>query len=254
MDADREISQQPLAVLCDGSRLAGGACIPAEPLGTVVLMHGVPSVTPPDPDDTGYPGFARAFAAKGWAAVWADMRAVRKSPGYFSIEGWVRDVRAIVDAARALPGAASGPTAVVGSSAGGAVAVEAVARGAPVDALALLGTPAAWVSFAGAPAEGLVRITQEAGMAVDPRVVADPTTWADEFDRVTPERSITAVRVPVLVVHGTADDVVPVDHARRIAEASGRAEVRILEGAGHQLRREPGIVDLLDEWLRRRLP
>jgi alpha-beta hydrolase superfamily lysophospholipase len=225
----------------------------SEVLGTVVLLHGIPSVNPPDPDDTGYPGFAQDFARKGWAAVWADLRAVRKSPGYFSIEGWVRDVRAIVDAARALGDGPRGPLAVVGSSAGGAVAVEAVARGAPVDALVLLGTPAAWVSFAAEPAAGLLRVTEEAGMAVHPDVLRDPKAWAAEFDSVTPERSIKSLRVPVLVAHGTDDDVVPVDHARRIAEASGRAEVRILEGAGHQLRREPGIADLVDEWLRTRL-
>jgi pimeloyl-ACP methyl ester carboxylesterase len=186
-------------------------------------------------------------------AVWADLRAVRKSPGYFSIGGWVRDVRAIVDAARTLGDGAHGPLTVVGSSAGGAVAVEAVARGAPVDALVLLGTPAAWVSFAAEPSAGLLRVTEEAGMAVHPDVLRDPTAWAAEFDDVTPERSIKSVRVPVLVAHGSDDDVVPVDHARRIAEASGRAEVRILDGAGHQLRREPGIVDLVDEWLRTRL-
>jgi alpha-beta hydrolase superfamily lysophospholipase len=253
MDAEPVITEQPLAVLCDGGRLAGGACIPAEAAGTVVLLHGIPSVNPPDPDDTGYPGLARGFARRGWAAVWADMRAVRKSAGYFSIEGWVRDVRAIVDAARALPGGPRGRLAVVGSSAGGAVAVEAVARGAPVDALVLLAAPAAWVSFAAQPSAGVRRITEEAGMALHPDVLSDPTAWAAEFDAVVPEQSIKSVRVPVLVVHGTADDVVPVDHARRIADASGRADVRILEGAGHQLRREPGVVDMLDDWLRKRL-
>lgn len=247
------VSEQPLAVLCDGGRLAGGACIPSDPMGTVVLLHGLPSVNPPDPDDSGYPGFARSFAEKGWAAVWADMRAVRRSPGYFSIEGWVRDARAIVDAARALRDVPPAPLALIGSSAGGSVSVEAVARGAPVDALVLLAAPAAWVSFEAVPAAGLRRITEEAGMAVHPDVVADPAAWAAEFDSVTPERTIKSVRVPVLVVHGTADDVVPVDHARRIGDASGRADVRILEGVGHQLRREPGMVDLVDEWLRRRL-
>jgi pimeloyl-ACP methyl ester carboxylesterase len=255
MESEPAMSEAPLAVLCDGTRLAGGACIPSDPTGTVVLLHGIPSVNPPDPGDTGYPGLAREFARKGWAAVWADMRAVRKSGGYFSIEGWVRDARSIVDAARALRDAPrGGPLALVGSSAGGAVSVEAVARGAPVDALVLLGTPAAWVSFAAQPSAGLRRVTEEAGMAVHPDVTRDPAAWAAEFDAVTPERSIKSVRVPVLVAHGSADDVVPVDHARRIADASGRVEVRILEGAGHQLRREPGVVDLVDEWLRQRLP
>ncbi|HEY7874157.1 MAG TPA: alpha/beta fold hydrolase [Actinomycetota bacterium] len=253
MDAEPGISEEPLAVLCDGVRLAGGACVPADPIGTVVLLHGLPSINPPDPNDIGYPGLARDFAGRGWAAVWADMRAVRKSPGYFSIEGWVRDVRAIVDAARALPGAHGGRLALVGVSAGGAVSVEATARGAPVDALVLLASPAAWVSFASVPQAGVQRITQEAGMALHPDVLADPTAWAEEFDTVVPERAIKSVRVPVLVVHGTEDDVVPVDHGQRLGDLSDRAEVRIIEGAGHQLRQLPEVVDQVDEWLRARL-
>jgi uncharacterized protein len=253
VSTEESISEQSLAVVCDGVRLAGGACVPEEPAGTLVLLHGIPSVNPPDPDDTGYPGLARDFARRGWTAVWADMRAVRKSAGYFSIQGWVRDVRAIVDSARVLPAARGRPLALIGSSAGGSVSVEATARGAPVDALVLLAAPAAWVSFASLPSAGVRRITEEAGMALHPDVLSDPTAWAAEFDEVVAERAIKSVRVPTLIVHGTADDVVPVDHARRIGDASGRADVRIIEGAGHQLRREPGVVDLVDEWLRSRL-
>src|SRR5919106_1585914 len=127
-----------LPVVCDGLRLSAGACMPEEPRGLVVLLHGIPSVNPPDPDDKGYPGLAERLAAEGWAAAWADMRAVRGSPGFFSIEGWVRDARAVVDAARALDGTGHLPVALVGSSAGGAVSAEVVRRGAPVNALAML--------------------------------------------------------------------------------------------------------------------
>ena len=88
-------------------------------------------------------------------------------------------------------------------------------------------------------------------MALSPEVLADPSQWLAEFLTVTPERTIASVRVPTLVVHGTNDDVVPVDHAQRIADAAGAVDLRILEGAGHQLRREPGTVELVDEWLRR---
>ena len=218
-----------------------------------MFLHGIPSIAPPDESDTGYPGLARDFAGRGWAAVWANMRAVRGSPGWFSIEGWVRDARAIVDAARALPGGDSRQLALVGSSAGGAVSVEAIARGAPVDALVLLASPAVWGSFASSAGAGLARITDEAGMALEPAVLEDPSEWLAEFDRVTPERSIGSVRVPTLIVHGTADEVVPVDHARRLADNARSADVRIVEGASHQLRRDPMVMDMVDDWLTRTL-
>ena len=246
-------TEHPLSIICDGLRLAGGAYVPHEPRGTVVLLHGIPSVAPPDPDDEGYPGLARRFAGEGWAAAWVEMRGVRASQGHFSIEGWVRDARAAIDAARALEGARGLGLAVVGSSAGGCVAVEAVKRGAPVDALALLAAPAAWVSFAGDPQAAVVRITEEAGMVLSEDVLADPTAWANEFEGVVTESAIVDVRVPTLIVHGSADEVVPVDHAERIAERARNAEVRIIEGAAHQLRRDERAVHLVLEWLGRAL-
>ena len=41
------------------------------------------------------------------------------------------------------------------------------------------------VSFAGEPHEGVRRITEDAGMAVAPEVLEDPTAWAAEFEAVS---------------------------------------------------------------------
>jgi fermentation-respiration switch protein FrsA (DUF1100 family) len=244
------MSGTELNVVCDGLELVCRALVHDTARGIIVLLHGIPSVSPPDPDDDGYPGFASRFYAKGWTSVWADMRGARDSPGHFSIEGWVRDVDAIVAAARDLH---DGPLVVAGSSAGGAVAVEAVARGTPADALVLLAAPAEWLSFAGDPAEGARRITEEAGMTLSPEAVADLDAWAEEFGRVTTVSSIALVGVPVLIVHGTADDVVPVAHAHTLAERAPGAELRIIDGASHQLRRDPRVFELVNDWVNRTL-
>lgn len=246
------MTPRPLEVRSGDLLLDAGIELPDAPRGVAVLLHGIPSVAPPDPDDPGYPGLARRFAERGWAAAWGDMRAVRKSPGYFSIEGWVQDARAFVEAARAaVPG---GPVVLLGSSAGGAVSTEAVRRGAPVDALVLLAAPAAWLSFAADPAEGVLRVQAGAGMQLAPETLEDPTQWADEFERVTTELAIAEVRVPVLVVHGTADDVVPCEHASRVASAAPGARLEIVEGAGHQLRRDDRAVELVLSWLDETFP
>lgn len=55
------------------------------------------------------------------------------------------------------------------------------------------------------------------------------------------ERAAERVRAPWLIVHGSADDVVPVSDAHRLAHANAhgdhgmRAEVRIIEGGNHVL-------------------
>ena len=46
---------------------------------------------------------------------------------------------------------------------------------------------------------------------------------------------LPAIQVPVLFVHGTTDEVVPVAHARRLhaSAPAGMAELVLVEGAGH---------------------
>ena len=45
---------------------------------------------------------------------------------------------------------------------------------------------------------------------------------------------LPAVRAPMLVLHGEADDLIPPEHGRRVAAAAGGpAEFVLLPGAGH---------------------
>ena len=245
------IAEQDLDFEVDGLLLSGGAFAADPARGLVVLLHGIPSIAPPDPDDAGYPGLARRLAESGWTAAWVNMRGAKGSPGFFSIEGWVRDASAAVAAVRARFD--DGPLALVGSSAGGSVATEAVARGTSVEALALLAAPATWVSFASEAAAAVQRITVESGMALAEDVLADPAAWAGEFESVVTEEAIEKVEVPVLIVHGSSDVVVPVEHAKRIAERASGARLEIIEGGAHQLRRDERAVTVLEEWLEKTL-
>lgn len=237
----------------DDNALAYFYVAPEQPRGAIILFHGIPSVNPPEPGDRGYPGWAEDLAAKGWLVVWGDLRARGASGGYFSIEGWVRDALAVIEAVRNLEAAQGLPLALVGSSAGGCVSAEVTRRGANVDALALLGAPAAWLFFAGDGPTGVRRITEEAGMAVAPEVLEDPSTWAAEFESITTENAIAEVKVPTLILHGTADDVVPVEHAHQIAARAPTAELAIVDGAPHILRFDPKAMSILEEWLDRTL-
>lgn len=52
------------------------------------------------------------------------------------------------------------------------------------------------------------------------------------FDDIAPIRSITHVRCPVLLVHGSDDDLVPFDDARRLLAAGPVGQVQLLSIAG----------------------
>ncbi len=52
-------------------------------------------------------------------------------------------------------------------------------------------------------------------------------------------------------MHGDKDDLTPLEDSAEIAEAHGSAEMRVLSGAGHELRHDPRAVAILLGWLRR---
>lgn len=59
------------------------------------------------------------------------------------------------------------------------------------------------------------------------------------------------VRQPALVVHRTGDQLVPADSGRRLADALGDAEFRLLEGRAHLpwAERAPDLVELIESFL-----
>jgi putative redox protein len=89
-------------------------------------------------------------------------------------------------------------------------------------------------------------------MVPDPGFPPDLDAWS------RPLRELRAVAHapqlvprPLLVAHGSDDDLVPAFDARVIADAHGAAELRIINGAGHRLRQDPRAVAILLGWLDR---
>ena len=56
---------------------------------------------------------------------------------------------------------------------------------------------------------------------------------------------------PLLVLHGSDDESVPVFDARVLADAHGSADLRIIDGASHQLRHDPRAIAVVLGWLDR---
>mgnify|MGYP001161691223 CR=1 FL=1 len=69
-------------------------------------------------------------------------------------------------------------------------------------------------------------------MAADHQAVA--WTW-EGLQEVDHTASLGAIRLPTLIIHGTADPDSPLEHARWLADGIYDAELRVIAGAGHSL-------------------
>lgn len=190
----------------DGLELGFWAAEPLPGWPTLVVFHGragnaadrAPLLAP--------------FAQAGYGVVLAEYRGYGGNPGSPSEAGFLLDARAHLDWVAAAWGDAA--PVVCGESIGSGVAVM-VAAERPVRALVLDAPYTSVADLAAAmyrwlPARRLLR---------------------HHFDSIS---RLPAVRVPVLVLHGDADAMIPPEHGRRVAAAAGGpAEFVLLPGAGH---------------------
>lgn len=217
----------------------------------VVLAHGYPSDLHTSPvESTALPELADRIASEmGWLALALAFRGCGESEGSFSLGGWLDDLSAAVDHLQATEGVAA--VWLAGFGTGGALAVCAAAGRPSVRGVATLGAPADFDDWASHP-KRLVEHARQLGVIRERGFPSDLDAWAKEL------RDLRAVACapelaprPLLVVHGSDDDVVPAFDARVLVDAHGAAELRIVTGAGHRLRHDPRAIAVLLGWLDR---
>ncbi len=234
----------------DGVELYGVVCRPKKFRGLVcVFAHGIPSGKPAKPGDSGYIELCERAAELGYVGATMNFRGTGQSGGNFDISAWVDDMRTFLDLLWKL--AEPKGIVLVGSSGGAAVAVKVASEDERVVALGLLACPADF-SFL-APwndPDGFISHFKNIGIIRDDEFPEDPQLWARGFQELVPERHIESLKIPILLVHGTDDEVVPFEHAKRLSGASKTAKMIGLEKLGHRLREYPSVRALLFEWLR----
>ncbi len=214
----------------------------------LVLCHGMESTR----GGTKQAAIVRRFVPKGYSVLRFDFSYVGESEGRFedlTISGEVADALGAIDF---LAEFAPPACVLVGSSLGGAVALLAAAQsGGAVSAVATIAAVAESSVFL----EGLSRDEIEAWRRDGWRRWGQGrlrATFLEDLERVDVLAAAAALDRPLLIVHGEADPVVPVAHARAIAAAHGRARVRVLAGVGHRFEEPNALETLLDElegWL-----
>ncbi len=161
-------------------------------------------------------GFCMWLVAEGYNVFLYDYRGYGKSGGRVDRRGMIDDVRAAFGQVAMLPGAGSRLVAMA-HSLGGAKSIVALAEG-PVRGLRAVVTDAAFSSY-----QAMARkIGGEAGV----RLVSDELAPKDFVGKLAP--------VPLLVIHGTADGVVPFAQGTELFAAAREPKTLFaVQGGGH---------------------
>lgn len=200
----------------------------ATPLGTVAFVHGWGS------DGGRMAALAQHVVARGMTTLLVDLPGHGRTGPVESYNAvlMVDDLRAVRDWIAARIDLRPRPAAILGYSFGGLGAYVAASRDPRWAALVVMSAPCGpmeatrlYLDGRGLPGRWLVATVRSSvirALGVDP----------DEFDA---ERNLPSIKAPVMIVHGENDEVVPVWHAKRLAELvpSGLGTLMLVPKADH---------------------
>ena len=219
-----------------GIAIRGWRCVPsAPPAGTVVFLHGVAD------NRMSGAGVVTRFLSRGFEAVTYDSRAHGESGGDFCTYGYHEkdDLRRVITALGARR------VVVIGHSLGGAVALQAAAEDDRIASVIAV------ESFS-----DLQTVAGERAFYLPAWLVVRAFRYAEQkgafkASSVSPEQAASRIKVPVFVIHGTADNSTSPEHAKRIhAALAGPKRLLLVDGARHtQSLARPEVWNAIDQWI-----
>lgn len=237
----------------DGINIAGQLYLPAgdAPYHTVCTCHGIPAA-PPDPNAPGYASLAEYLCSNGLATLIFNFRGTGQSGGNIDMPGWARDLGAMLDYLCSLPEVDKSRLSLLGFSGGAAVSVYVAAKDKRVTSVVAGACPAEFGDWTRGESQPLIGHFRDIGAIRDKGFPASPQAWLDGFNIIKPIDHIAQISPrPLLIVHGSADDVVSVDDAHRLYDKAGEPkELAIVEGAGHRLRHDERAMAIILGWLK----
>lgn len=182
--------------------------------------------------------------AQGYAVLALDYRGFGRSQGVANVDAIHEDAAAALAWLAARDTAVTGPLIVYGQSLGGSVAIRLVAEAdaAPRQRIAAVIADSAFASYRGITREKLAQLwlTWPLQWPLS-LLISDRYSAEDAVQRVSP--------IPLLLIHGERDLVVPPSHAQRLyTAASDPKALWLIPEGGHidAARRESVRLRLLD--------
>ena len=220
----------------EGVNLRGWQCrASATRRGTLVYLHGVAD------NRTSGTGIVDRFGRGGFDVVAYDSRAHGESEGDVCTYGFFekRDLHRVLDTV------GPGPILLVGTSLGAAVALQEAAKDIRVTAVVASETFSDLRTVA----------TERAPFFFTSGVVERALLLAEQqgrfhVDAVSPVLAAAEIKIPVLLIHGTADSETPPEHSRRVLAAlAGPKRLILVPGARHNEALSGEVWDEVDHWL-----
>ena len=180
----------------------------------------------------------RTFAAKGWVVYAFDFRGGNKTSQSTGIETTgmtvateADDIAAVLKGLRKVSYVQSGTVFLVGEGFGGYAALYAATKGASVKGLALLGAEY------NRPDESkeLYPKVKDIPTIIDKGSIVLGKGFYKESRDFDLLKKGGRVRIPVLILHGSSDEVTPYSYAAKAAQALPEAQIVPLDGAPHKI-------------------
>lgn len=202
---------------------------------------------------------SRALAERGIAVLRFDFTGLGSSDGEFSDTNFSSNVEDLLAAAAFLRQARQAPKLLIGHSLGGAAVLAAAARIPEAVAVATVNAPAdpAHVTTLLRPAMDEIAQAGEAEVTIGRRSFRVRKQLLDDLKEHRLLDVVHDLGKPLLVFHGPHDQVVDIDHARRIFEAARHPKSFVsLDDADHLLSRKEDaayVATVLAAWATRYL-
>ena len=221
------------------------------PHPAVCVCHGIPAKSP-DSRNNGYPLLAERICREGFAVLIFNFRGTGDSGGNFDIFGWTRDLKAVVDYLYILPDVDRSRLSLLGFSGGAAVSIYVASQDERVSAVAACASPAEFTFFAKDSDSSLIDHFRSVGVIRDEDFPHSTEEWLNGFKLVSPIDYVAGIAPrPLLLVHGSQDDLVEVSHAYKLYDrAEEPKQLAIIDGAGHRLRQDDRAVAVVINWLK----
>jgi len=201
----------------DGTRLAGWFLPAAGSAGaaaaTILHIHGNAG------NMESHLGFSDHLPPAGMNLFLFDFRGYGESAGKPTRrEDLIADASAALDAILARPDVDASRIGLFGQSLGGGIGLNLMAGREEIRAAVIVSSFTSWRDMAASAVGGPV------GGALATVLIRD---------HLRPDDAIARIDRPILLIHGDADPIVPVEHARRLLKAAPNAKLEVLAGGDH---------------------